>query len=247
MNKKNIIGFCFDLDGTLINSTQIGDKIEKEIYRIFDIDVDPQKEKEIEELTFEIVQGENRKNLGRKLMWAIFKKLGLNFFQRLRALYISAKIFKEENKKVELYDGVKDLFNFLDKQGYKYAIATTSSDGEADDRLSKFSDLYGKLDGKIITRSDVENLKPHPESIIKASKIMDLPLNKIVMVGDMHSDIQMGKNVNGTTIGVLTGMFTEEQFKAYNPDFIIHSVAQIPEIISKIKQKVNENGITTDN
>lgn len=247
MVQKNIIGFCFDLDGTLINSTEIGDKIEKKIYRIFDIDIDPQTEQEIEELTFEIVQGENRKHLGRKLMWAIFKKLGLNFFQRLRALYISAKVFKEENKKVELYEGVRELFNFLDKQGYKYTIATTSSDGEADDRLSKFSDLYKKLDGKIITRSDVQNLKPHPESIIKASKIMGIPLNKIVMVGDMHSDIQMGKNVNGTTIGVLTGMFTKEKFKKYNPDFIIHSVAQIPEKISEIKQKIYKSGTIANN
>lgn len=246
MDKKNTLGFCFDLDGTLINSTEIGDKIEKVIYKKFDIEVDEKTEKEIEQLTFEIVQGENRKNLGKKLMWAIFKKLGLNFVQRIRALYISAKIFKEENKKVELFKGVRELFDFLDQKDHKYAIATTSSEGEADDRLSKFTDLYQKLDGKMITRSDVKQLKPHPESIIKASKIMEIPLNRIIMVGDMHSDIQMGKNVKAITIGVLTGMFSEDQFKEYDPDFIIESVAQIPDIIAQIKQKIENNNATNN-
>jgi HAD superfamily hydrolase (TIGR01549 family) len=237
----NGISFVFDLDGTLINSTEIGDKIEREIYKTFNIEVDKQTEKEIEELTYEIIQGENRKNLGIKLMWAIFKKLGLNFFQRVRALYISSKIFKEENKKVDLYDGVSDLFIFLDENNYNYAIATTSSKDEADDRLTKFSDLYNKLDGKIITRSDVKHLKPHPESITKAAKLMKTSLNRVVMVGDMHTDIQMGKEVDAITIGVLTGVFSEKKFKAYNPDFIIPSVAQIPELIPQIKQRIKDN------
>ncbi|MBD3196979.1 MAG: HAD-IA family hydrolase [Candidatus Lokiarchaeota archaeon] len=232
------IAFVFDLDGTLINSTEIGDKIEKEIYKKFNIEIDESTEKEIEELTFEIVQGENRRNLGRELMWAIFKKLGLNFFQRLQALYISAKIFKRENKQVDLYDGVREMFNFLDSKGYPYAIATTSSRGEAKDRLSKFSDVFKKLEGKIITRSDVENLKPDPESIQKASEIMKVPLNKIVMVGDMHSDILMGKNVNAYTIAVLTGIFSREMFEVYNPDLILDSVAKIPQNIEIIKQKI---------
>jgi phosphoglycolate phosphatase len=238
---NNAISFVFDLDGTLINSTEIGDKIEKEIYKTFNIEIDEKTETEIEELTYEIIQGENRKNLGMKLMWAIFKKLGLNFFQRVRALYISSKIFKEENKKVELYKGVKDLFTFLDGKGFNYAIATTSSKDEAEDRLSKFSDLYQKLEGKIITRSDVKNLKPHPESITKAAKLMNASLNRVVMVGDMHTDIQMGKEVDAITIGVLTGVFSKEKFEKYNPDFILPSVAQIPERITQIEERVKQN------
>jgi len=238
---ENKIGFCFDLDGTLVNSTDIGDKIEEEIYRKFNIEIDKQTEKEIEELTFEIVQGENRKNLGTKLMWEIFKKLGLNFFQRLRALYISATIFKEENKKVQLFDGVRELLNFLELNNYEYTIATTSSEKEAEDRLSKFSDLYAKLKNKIITRSDVKNLKPHPESIIKASELMGVSLDKIVMVGDMHSDIMMGKEVNAITIGVLTGILSENQLKQYQPDFILESVAQIKENISQIKKRIENH------
>jgi len=238
---EKLIGFCFDLDGTLINTTEIGDKIEKEIYKKFNLNIDDETEKEIEELTYKIMQGKNRNNLGLKLMWEIFKKLGLKFFQRIKALLISSKMFKEELKKIELFDGVKETFRFLDKNSIPYSIATTSSKKEVDDRLSKFPNLYTKLQDKIITRSDVRHLKPHPESVIKASKIMKLPLNRITMVGDMHHDIIMGKEAGTLTIAVLTGMFSKEKIHKYEPDFIIDSVAEIPNIISKIKDKFSIN------
>lgn len=237
--KDNEIGFCFDLDGTLINSTEIGKKVEKEIFSTFDLSVDEETEKEIDQLTYEIMHGENEKNLGRKLMWAIFKKLGLNFFQRLRALYISAKIFKEENKKVELYENVRETLDFLDKNNCDYAITTTSSKGEVESRLAKFPEVYSRFDGKIITRSDVKHLKPHPESINKASTIMNIPIERLVMVGDLHSDILMGKEVNSLTIAVLTGIFSKEQFLEYEPDFILDSVAGIPDIFDHIMEKLN--------
>jgi phosphoglycolate phosphatase-like HAD superfamily hydrolase len=243
-NKENSIGriaIVFDLDGTLINSTEIGKKIEKEIFSTFDLSIDEETEKEIDQLTYEIMHGENEKNLGRKLMWAIFKKLGLNFFQRLRALYISAKIFKEENKKVKLYENVRETLDFLDKNNCDYAITTTSSKGEVESRLAKFPEVYSRFDGKIITRSDVENLKPHPESINKASTIMNIPTERLVMVGDLHSDILMGKEVNSLTIAVLTGIFSKEQFLEYEPDFILDSVAGIPDIFDHIMEKLNNN------
>ena len=235
------IGFCFDLDGTLINSTDIGDAVGREIYREFKIQPDEETKKEIEALTFKILEGENRKNLGAKVMWEIFKVLGLNFTQRLKALKISASVFKEEVKKVSLFDGVEELFEFLDENGHKYTIATTSSTKEVDDRLKKFPDFYQKLDGKIITRTSVKNMKPHPESIELASELMDVPLNRCVMIGDMHSDINMGKSVNAITIGVLTGIFSREKLQELNPDFILDSVANIPEIIEEIAGLVEKN------
>ena len=237
-NFNSYVGFVFDLDGTLINSTDIGKIIERKIYDKFNIQLDAKFEKEKDELIYKIVQGDNRKNLGKKVMLAIFKKLGLSFCQRIQALIYSGKIFKEENKKVVLFNGVEELFEFLDENSHPYTIATTSSKKEIEDRLKKFPDFYGKLDGKIITRDSVKHLKPHPESIKKASEIMGVPLNRCVMVGDMHSDINMGKAVNAITVGVLTGIFTKDKFLEHQPDFILDSVADIPKIMDRINEKV---------
>ncbi len=235
------IGFVFDMDGTLINSTEMGDAIGREIYEEFNIQPTEQMEREIEELVFEIMQGENRKNLEAKVMWEIFKVVGLNFTQRIKALRMAARIFKEEKKKIKLFDGVEKVFDLLDENDFSYAIATTSSMKEVEERLSKFPDFYKKLNGKIISRSSVENMKPHPESMELAANMMNMPLNRCVIVGDMHTDINMGKAVGAITIGVLTGIFTKEKLLELNPDFILDSVADIPQVIEEIKQLIDKN------
>ena len=84
-------------------------------------------------------------------------------------------------------------------------------------------------------------LKPHPESINKASEIMNIPLNQMVICGDMHSDINMGKNAGAITIGVLTGIFSQEKLIDLNPDFIFESIAEIPKNIEQIKEKIYNN------
>ncbi|MHA1689096.1 MAG: HAD family hydrolase, partial [Promethearchaeota archaeon] len=184
--------------------------------------------------------GENRKRLTTKIMLSVFKKLGLSLPQRIKALMMANEIFKRESKNITLYEGVEELFQFLDEKGIPYTIATTSSKKEVEERLSKFPEFYKKFDGKIITRSDVKYLKPHPESIIKASKVMNVSLKNIVMIGDMHTDIQMGKNVNAITVGVLTGFFSREQLKQLEPDFIIETVADVKKILDNIMCKIEK-------
>lgn len=235
------IGFVFDMDGTLINSTEIGNIIKREIYKEFNIQTDEKMEQEIEEITYKIMHGENHKNLGAKLMWAIFKKLGLSFRQRIKALKIAQRIFKEEIPNIKLFDGTQELIEFLDENSFDYAIATTSSSKEVDNRLKKFPKFYKKFEGKIISRDDVKHLKPHPESIQKISKLLGISFNKIVMVGDMHTDINMGKAVGAVTIGVLTGIFSHQKLLDLNPDFIFDSIAGIPKNIEQIKEKINSN------
>ena len=232
------IGFVFDLDGTLINSTDIGKIVKKEIYKEFNIQTNEKMEKDIEELTYKIMHGENRKNLGAKLMWAIFKKIGLSFFQRIKALRMANRIFKEEIPKIKLFEGTRELIDFLDQNFIGYTIVTTSSAKEVNDRLKNFPDFYNKFDGKIISRNDVKYLKPHPESIKKASEILNLPFNRIVICGDMHSDILMGKAVGALTIGVTTGLFSRQMLIEIDPDFIFDSVADISDNIEKIKEKI---------
>ena len=68
------IGFVFDLDGTLINSTDIGDVIMKELKDTFNLHVHDKKQKEIDELIYEIFKGENEKGIGINIIWLIFKK-----------------------------------------------------------------------------------------------------------------------------------------------------------------------------
>jgi phosphoglycolate phosphatase-like HAD superfamily hydrolase len=236
---SGIIGFTFDLDGTLINSTEIRKKIEQEVVREFNIKIDALLEINIDNIVFKVMERENRRNIGVSVMWEIFKKLGLPFRKRIKALKMASRIFKEEVKKIELFKGIEEMFEFLNKNFCKYTIATTSSLKEVEDRLKfKYPRFYEKLNGKIITRDDVKHIKPAPDQIQLASKIMGVPFNRIVMVGDLFTDILMGQSVGAITIGVLTGIFNREKFFEYHPNLILNSAAEIPFVFDKIKELI---------
>ena len=233
------IGFSFDFDGTLVNSIDIVDKVQDAILEKYEIERTKELDKKIEEKINEILQGENRKNIGRPIMISIFKLLGLNFLQRIRALLLARKIFKEEAANIALIDGTLELFSFLEENDYPYSIITTSSNAEVADRLEqKYPAFYAKVKDKTIGRDDVEHMKPHPESIYKAADIMEVAPDQIVMVGDMRADIELGQAVGAVTIGVLTGFLNKRRFKAAKADFILKSVAQIPSIMEDIRKKV---------
>lgn len=234
-----MIGFCFDFDGTIIDSISIVSKVQDKILKRFDIQRTKEIDDKIEKKINEILMGENRKKIGKPIMVAIFKLLGLNFFQRIKALLIAKNTFKAEAPKISLFEGATETFSFLDEKQIPYTIITTSSNAEVADRLEvKYPKFYEKVKNIIIGRDDVEQLKPHPEGLLKAAEMMDVPPENCVMVGDMEADILLGKNTGAKTIGVLTGFLNRESFKTLGADLILESIAELPDIMEEIELMV---------
>ncbi|MHA1646113.1 MAG: HAD family hydrolase, partial [Promethearchaeota archaeon] len=76
---------------------------------------------------------------------------------------------------------------------------------------------------------------------LNLSKKWDIPINRIIMVGDMDSDIGAGKSAGAITIGVTSGFYTNDMMKKVNPDFIFTDVNQIPENMEEILKKMDYN------
>jgi phosphoglycolate phosphatase-like HAD superfamily hydrolase len=56
--------------------------------------------------------------------------------------------------------------------------------------------------------------------------------SKVVKVGDTEVDILEGRSAGcGMVIAVTTGAYTQEQLTIYEPDFIIDSLQELPELI----------------
>ena len=233
-------GFALDFDGTVVDSISIVWKIQDKILERYDIERTEELDRKIYERINEILMGENRKKIGKPVMIAIFKLLGLNFFQRIKALIIAGQTWKEESKNISLIEGAEDVFNYFDENNIPYAIVTTSSTLEVQDRLQiKYPELYEKLKEKLIARDTIVNLKPHPESIQKAAELMQIQVSNCIMVGDMDADIELGKSVNALTIGVATGFLDKDQLKRLGADFVLDSIADIPNLIGEIEQRLN--------
>jgi phosphoglycolate phosphatase-like HAD superfamily hydrolase len=117
-------------------------------------------------------------------------------------------------------------------------INTTGTYAEVLERFKGRMEFLGRFSDSIITRDRVKNIKPSPEGILKLSKKWGIPPNRLIMVGDMDSDVGAGKNAGSITIGVTSGFFTVEMMEKANPDFVLSDVNQIPENMDKILKKM---------
>lgn len=119
-------------------------------------------------------------------------------------------------------EGVKVVLN----TGYNREIATLLLEKLQWDEKVHFDAL--------ITASDVEKGRPHPEMIQKAMNLFAInDATKVLKAGDSAIDIEEGKNANcGLTIGVLSGAQTKEQLTVANPDFIINSLVNLDEVLN---------------
>jgi HAD superfamily hydrolase (TIGR01509 family) len=127
----------------------------------------------------------------------------------------------------EAIPGSVELLHDLRAQGLQLGIATSSG------RALPFLDRWGVrhlFDG-IVGREDVESRKPHPEPILKCLSHLQLDPQEVAYVGDSIIDIRAGKSARVYTIGVLTGTSPHNVLYLESPDYILESVAGLPDIL----------------
>ena len=233
------IGIIFDLDGTLMDSTGLISKIPDKLATKYCVSMDKATGEEIQEKIMSTLRGKSGRFMIIRLILYVAKKYKIPWYLRVRYLKDAGKLYKKLIKNVRIFPGVEETLEFLQNQGIPYAINTTSSKSEVLDRFEGRMELLDKFKDNVVTRSDIKELKPHPESIHILSKMMDIPVKNLVMVGDMDLDINAGMNSGCVTVGVLSGYATKEMMLEYNPDFIIESVRDLPDIFSKLISKIN--------
>ena len=85
----------------------------------------------------------------------------------------------------------------------------------------------------VITGTDVLNLKPHPEPILKAIEILNLSKDSCVMVGDHPNDIIAANAADIRSIAILYA-HTKDEFMKYRPTYIVNSIGEVKNIAEKI-------------
>ncbi|MBN1621886.1 MAG: HAD-IA family hydrolase [Endomicrobiales bacterium] len=74
--------------------------------------------------------------------------------------------------------------------------------------------------------------KPDPCSLIKIMEYTKVPKEKILMVGDMDSDINAGKNAGVKTCAVTYGFRKRDELEGHNPDYIIDGILELKNILN---------------
>lgn len=129
----------------------------------------------------------------------------------------------ETANKAEAFPHSKELLKYLKSKGKNIGIITRNCRA-ATIKTLEVSDLIDYID-IIVTREDVVNSKPHPEHVEVAMKLLDKSSAETVVIGDHEYDIASGKSAGCFTIGMLSGVSSEETLKTAN--IVISSLEDI--------------------
>ena len=116
-----------------------------------------------------------------------------------------------------LYDGIAELIEELDADGWLLGVAT----GKSDRGLRLCLDHHG-LHSRFVTlqTADRHTYKPHPSMIEQAIAEAGAAPQTSVMIGDTSFDIAMARAAGVFAIGVAWGYHEAEELKAAGADFI---------------------------
>jgi 2-phosphoglycolate phosphatase len=86
----------------------------------------------------------------------------------------------------------------------------------------------------VVAGDDLPQRKPDPAMVMESARLLGLPVQSIVMVGDGPQDVLSGRAAGAFTIGVRGGIQALERLTASAPDLIIDTLAELPEAVSQL-------------
>jgi len=124
--------------------------------------------------------------------------------------------------------GLAETLAILRSRGAKLAIFTGSNIGTfqplEDQDLLRFFDI-------IVTGRDVDKRKPDPEGLLKCARMLAMSPARCAYVGDTPIDIKASQAAGMASVAVLSGAGDSALLSAQGPDWIIHSIAQLPDVL----------------
>lgn len=86
-----------------------------------------------------------------------------------------------------------------------------------------------------VCSGDTVKKKPHPAPLRLALKKMALDARCCVYVGDAPQDVEMARSAGVLAIGVLGPYPTEKRLRAAQPEFLLGSLEELPDILDRLR------------
>jgi pyrophosphatase PpaX len=214
-------GVIFDFDGVIINSSEIQRQALLGSYKLIVGEGIPSFEE------FFSHSGDSLEN--------IFLKMNLP----LEMVEPYRKISREKIDLIKTYPGIKDLLEKLTTAGYKCALCTGKDRIRTLEMLAKLK--FDKYFETVACSDDVENPKPHKDSLILAINNLGISLDNAVMIGDARNDIICAKNAGVKSIAVTWGDVSRGILEREKPSYIADTV---DELFDAIICLIGYNGVS---
>ena len=129
--------------------------------------------------------------------------------------------------------GIEPALQTLRERGLKIALTTGFDDDVAYPLIESLGWSVGPegLVDAVVTTTDVRAGRPAPCMIQRAMERTGAQdVRRVLSAGDTLVDVQAAQNAGVLSVGVLTGSLTADDFKAVAPDYVLPSVAQVPDL-----------------
>lgn len=133
---------------------------------------------------------------------------------------------------VTLTPGVTRTFRRLQGMGFVLGAATSGWNYVVHPRLEQTRISEYIPADRVVTRNDVQHLKPHPEPINKVADQMGIETRELLYVGNEPTDVRAAREA-----GAWSGLVTHGRhwrYKSSRPDILLSSLYNLPTILARI-------------
>ena len=153
---------------------------------------------------------------------------------RDEALNIAEKYELEASMSTDLLPGTYETLKALKRMDLKIGLFTLNSDKAANYILQRF-----KLDdffSVTVPRNKVNFVKPNPEHLEMALKVLGVAPEDTVVVGDGNVDMVSARELKAIAVGLPAEASKIKQLIGHGANYIITSITDLPILIEKINK-----------
>ncbi|MCV6637578.1 phosphoglycolate phosphatase [Candidatus Albibeggiatoa sp. nov. NOAA] len=130
----------------------------------------------------------------------------------------------------QLYDGVQDGLGWLKQEGFTVACITNKAQQFTTPLLDKLG-ILGEFE-LVVSGDSLPKKKPDPMPLLHSAAHFSITPSKALMIGDSMTDVKAARNAEfGAVICVTYGYNHGIDIREANPDSVIDSFAQLPQLL----------------
>ena len=245
---SQIKAIIFDFDGVISSFVvRLGWPLMQSVYMVKpDITEKQVTESSLEVFSMLTTLDKKPKNTSlAKFSFQMGKKMGMTNFQALKFIITTVIMYAKSRMNIVPTIGVRSVLRELLAQDYKVILLTNTSRKVIKKATEKIPEI-NEFD-LILTRDDIDKIKPDASGFFKALEIMNLKASEVISIGDQASDIIAGKRAGIRTVAVVEKQMAHSRphLQEQNPDFFLRDMRDLPSLLKFLRDCIIEDIRTT--